>query len=116
MTKHIGIVVCSAEGAALCYRTICAMVLDTSVRTPPRFRCIRLRLPNTWRVLTAVIFEGIGNLMLSSALCSRSLTMRHGRRCPTGDNQATSSVALIAVADRLTAIDRARALGRLARL
>ena len=24
MTKHIGIVVCSAEGAALCYRTICA--------------------------------------------------------------------------------------------
>jgi aspartate racemase len=24
MTKHIGIVACSAEGAALCYRTICA--------------------------------------------------------------------------------------------
>ncbi len=23
MNKHIGIVVCSAEGAALCYRTIC---------------------------------------------------------------------------------------------
>ena len=23
MTKHIGIVGCSAEGAALCYRTIC---------------------------------------------------------------------------------------------
>jgi len=23
MTKHIGIVACSAEGAALCYRTIC---------------------------------------------------------------------------------------------
>ncbi|MEO8654166.1 MAG: aspartate racemase, partial [Ramlibacter sp.] len=22
--KHIGIVACSAEGAALCYRTICA--------------------------------------------------------------------------------------------
>jgi len=24
MPKHIGIVACSAEGAALCYRTICA--------------------------------------------------------------------------------------------
>ena len=24
MTQHIGIVACSAEGAALCYRTICA--------------------------------------------------------------------------------------------
>ncbi|MHC4086356.1 MAG: hypothetical protein ACYSU5_14270 [Planctomycetota bacterium] len=24
MAKHIGIVACSAEGAALCYRTICA--------------------------------------------------------------------------------------------
>jgi len=23
MSKHIGIVACSAEGAALCYRTIC---------------------------------------------------------------------------------------------
>jgi|AntAceMinimDraft_16_1070373.scaffolds.fasta_scaffold50278_2 hypothetical protein len=23
MTKHIGIVACSAEGAALCYRTLC---------------------------------------------------------------------------------------------
>jgi aspartate racemase len=23
MAKHIGIVACSAEGAALCYRTIC---------------------------------------------------------------------------------------------
>ena len=24
MAKHIGIVACSAEGAALCYRTLCA--------------------------------------------------------------------------------------------
>jgi len=24
MTKHVGIVACSAEGAALCYRTLCA--------------------------------------------------------------------------------------------
>jgi aspartate racemase len=25
MIKHIGIVACSAEGAALCYRTICSV-------------------------------------------------------------------------------------------
>jgi aspartate racemase len=36
MTQHIGIVAYSAEGAARCYRTICAMVLDTWVRTPPQ--------------------------------------------------------------------------------
>jgi hypothetical protein len=24
MTKHVGIVACSAEGAALCYRTVCS--------------------------------------------------------------------------------------------
>lgn len=29
MTKHIGIVACSAEGAALCYRTICLEALKT---------------------------------------------------------------------------------------
>ena len=32
MTQHIGIVACSAEGAALCYRTIC---LEGSERMGP---------------------------------------------------------------------------------
>jgi aspartate racemase len=30
MSKHIGIVACSAEGAALCYRTICSEALDST--------------------------------------------------------------------------------------
>ena len=29
MAKHIGIVACSAEGAALCYRTICVEGVQT---------------------------------------------------------------------------------------
>jgi aspartate racemase len=28
MPKHVGIVACSAEGAALCYRTLCAEAPD----------------------------------------------------------------------------------------
>ncbi len=28
MTRHVGIVGCSAEGAALCYRTFCAEAAD----------------------------------------------------------------------------------------
>ena len=44
MAKHIGIVACSSEGAALCYRTICAeapalmgehMHPEVSMHTPP---------------------------------------------------------------------------------
>ena len=47
MTQRIGIAACSAEGAALCYRTICtegAQLLGA--RTPiRRSRCTRLRSP-----------------------------------------------------------------------
>ena len=44
MTRHVGIAACSAEGAALCYRTICvegARLLgahahpEVSMHTPP---------------------------------------------------------------------------------
>ena len=41
MTQHIGIVACSAEGAALCYRTIAlegAQLLGLT--TIPKSRCI----------------------------------------------------------------------------
>ncbi len=66
--KHIGIVACSAEGAALCYRTICTegeqflgkhAHPEISLHTPPfqlymgRFSC------NAW--------QGVADLMLDSA-------------------------------------------------
>jgi aspartate racemase len=68
MTKHIGIVACSAEGAALCYRTICvegALALGThdhpevSMHTHPLARYMACIHRDDWR--------GVAELMLSSA-------------------------------------------------
>lgn len=65
---HIGIVACSAEGAALCYRTICsegAQVLgahrhpEVSLHTPSLHRYVQ--------VLEAGDMEGVAALMLESA-------------------------------------------------
>lgn len=68
MTDHIGIVACSAEGAALCYTTICAegaRVLgphahpEVSLHTPP--------LSEYVECLNRGDVRGVGELMLSSA-------------------------------------------------
>ncbi len=66
--QHIGIVACSSEGAALCYRTICVEGAEyfgphghpeVSVHTPP--------LQNYVRCLEAGDLEGVGALMMVSA-------------------------------------------------
>jgi aspartate racemase len=67
MPKHVGIVACSAEGAALCYRTLCAeapalmgehMHPEVSMHTPPLAEyMIHLRADN---------WQEVGKLMLSS--------------------------------------------------
>jgi aspartate racemase len=68
MTQHIGIVGCSAEGAALCYRTIAlegAKLLGThdhpevSMHTHPLARYMSCIYDADW--------QGVGELMLSSA-------------------------------------------------
>jgi len=68
MTQHIGIVACSAEGAALCYRTICAEGSEllgphdhpeVSLHTHPLARYMPYFDRGDW--------EGVGDLMLSSA-------------------------------------------------
>jgi aspartate racemase len=68
MTRHIGIVACSAEGASLCYRTICtegARTLgphghpEVSMHTPPLAEYMRRIYRDDW--------EGVGALMLESA-------------------------------------------------
>lgn len=68
MTKHIGIVACSAEGAALCYRTICAEAEplmgehahpEVSLHTHP--------LSEYMRPIRAGDWDGVAELMLSSA-------------------------------------------------
>jgi aspartate racemase len=68
MTQHIGIVGCSAEGAALCYRTICvegAQLFgphghpEVSMHTHPLSEYMKFIYRDDWR--------GVADLMLSSA-------------------------------------------------
>ena len=67
-TKHIGIVACSYEGAALCYRTICnegsAMLgehahPEVSLHTHPLNEYMKFIEPGKW--------NGVADLMISSA-------------------------------------------------
>jgi len=68
MPQHIGIVACSAEGAALCYRTICvegAQLLgpynhpEVSMHTPPLAEYMKFVEMGDW--------AGVAQLMMSSA-------------------------------------------------
>lgn len=68
MAQHIGIVACSAEGAALCYRTVClegAEVLgrhnhpEVSMHTHPLAEYMNCIYADSW--------AGVAELMLSSA-------------------------------------------------
>mgnify|MGYP001813679303 FL=1 len=68
MTKHVGIVACSAEGAALCYRTLCVeapalmgahMHPEVSLHTHPLAEYVACIDEDDW--------SGIADLMLSSA-------------------------------------------------
>ncbi|HEX8811449.1 MAG TPA: amino acid racemase [Terracidiphilus sp.] len=68
MPKHIGIVACSAEGAALCYRTICSeapalmgrhMHPEVSMHTHCLAEYMKFVYRDDW--------QGVANLMLSSA-------------------------------------------------
>ena len=69
MTKHIGIVACSAEGAALCFRTICSeapfimgehMHPEVSMHTHPLGEYMTHIRSGNW--------QGVADLMLSSAI------------------------------------------------
>lgn len=68
MAQHIGIVACSAEGAALCYRAICLEGADrmgphnhpeVSLHTHPLAEYMRFISQNDW--------AGVAELMMSSA-------------------------------------------------
>jgi aspartate racemase len=68
MTKHIGIVGCSAEGAALCYRTICA---ESEVRmgehNHPEVSMHTFPLGDYTPLFPANDWNGVGDLMARSA-------------------------------------------------
>ena len=68
MPQHIGIVACSAEGAALCYRTICiqgAQLLGPYVH--PEISMHTHSLDEYMRCLDRNDWPGVGELMLASA-------------------------------------------------
>lgn len=68
MTQHIGIVACSAEGASLCYRTICAEGPDILGRhAHPEVSLNNLSLAEYVQCLNDDDIEGVGELMLRSA-------------------------------------------------
>ncbi|MEM7443726.1 MAG: amino acid racemase [Pseudomonadota bacterium] len=68
MAKHIGIVGCSAEGAALCYRTIC--VEGARLLGPHAHPEISLHTPSLAEYTACLErgdIEGVGAIMLASA-------------------------------------------------
>ncbi len=69
MARHIGIVGCSAEGAALCYRTICleGAALTGRPDTHPEITMHTRSLGEYVPLLDAGDWEGVGRLMLDSA-------------------------------------------------
>jgi aspartate racemase len=67
MTKHIGIVACSSEGAALCYRTIClegAMIMGS--QSHPEITMHTYPLREYMQHIEVDRWDGVAELMLSS--------------------------------------------------
>lgn len=68
MTQHIGIVACSAEGASLCYRTIC--VEGAELLGPHAHPEVSMHTPSLADYVACLDrgdFAGVGELMLASA-------------------------------------------------
>jgi len=67
MAKHIGIVACSAEGAALCYRIICKEGTNLMGRhAHPEITMHTFPLSEYMRYIEVGDWQGVANLMLSS--------------------------------------------------
>jgi aspartate racemase len=68
MPQHIGIVACSAEGAALCYRTICAEGAQLmGPHDHPEVSMHTHSLAEYVKFMDTADWRGVGELMLSSA-------------------------------------------------
>jgi len=68
MVQHVGIVACSAEGAALCYRTIC--VEGAALLGPHDHPEVTMHTHSLGEYMKCIYrgdWEGVGELMLSSA-------------------------------------------------
>ena len=68
MSQHIGIVACSAEGAALCYRTICAEgAQHFGPHDHPEISMHTYSLAEYMKYIDHGDWQGVGELMLGSA-------------------------------------------------
>src|ERR1700685_4829499 len=68
MSQHIGIVACSAEGAALCYRSICLGGADLlGPHEHPEISMHTYSLGEYMKCIYRGDWQGVGELMLSSA-------------------------------------------------
>lgn len=68
MSKHIGIVGCSAEGAALCYRTICTEAeARMGEHRHPEVSMHTFSLADYMQLIAADDWRGVGKLMARSA-------------------------------------------------
>ena len=68
MPQHIGIVACSAEGAALCYRTIC--VEGAELLGPHAHPEVSMHTQSLAEYMECIYrddWQGVGELMLASA-------------------------------------------------
>ena len=67
MSKHIGIVACSAEGAALCYRTICKEGTNVlGKHNHPEISMHTFPLSEYMKYIEKGEWEGVADIMLSS--------------------------------------------------
>jgi aspartate racemase len=75
MPKHIGIAACSAEGAALCYRTICteAPELLGAAHAHPEVSMHTPSLAATMDLIYRGDWQGVGDVMLDSAVKLRKM-------------------------------------------
>jgi aspartate racemase len=68
MTRHIGIVACSAEGASLCYRTICSEAAPLfGPHVHPEVSLHSHSLADYMECIYRGDWDGVGEIMLSSA-------------------------------------------------
>jgi aspartate racemase len=68
VSRHIGIVACSSEGAALCYRTICLEAAERmGVHDHPEVSMHTHPLAQYMRAIRADDWDAVARLMLSSA-------------------------------------------------
>src|SRR5205085_10140105 len=76
MTQHIGIVACSAEGAALCYRTVCiegAQYLgrhahpEVTMHTPSLAATMERIYRGDWAAVGEIMLDGANKLAKAGA-------------------------------------------------